>query len=124
MGKLRNVRFEWYVLNEDRYCSDNTEGKIRPWNIFNNHRVNEDTKRLCDRYKRMHMTFNDFCEALRRIVMYEEWSRCEYEIMVGGLFDKEGDYKKIDCYSQVLPNLRILARYVLDTYYRGDVEIC
>lgn len=68
--------------------------------------------------------------------MHEEWSRCEYEICVADwpptFLNKEGkrisvyhgqDHEpidevkmdKIDCYSQVLPNADIFAKYVLLT---------
>lgn len=109
---MKKVNFEWYVLNEKR----NTH-EIVPYNIFNNVLVNERTNELCSKYKKNKMSFGDFTEELRRAIQWQEWSRCEYEIMVGGLFSDINDYRKIDCYQQALPNMKIIAKYVLEQYY-------
>lgn len=112
---MKQLQFEWYVLNENH----NTH-EIVPYNIFNNIRVNERTNELCSKYKKDKMDFKDFVEELRRIIQWQEWSRCEYEIMVGSLF---GDtLEKIDCYQQALPNMKIIAKYVLEEYY-PDMKI-
>lgn len=103
--------FRWYVMNE---CSN---GKIKPWNIFNNIRVQEETEKLCKKYKKEKMSFDDFKEELRKIIQWQEWSRVEYEIIVSSVFAKDGKGQKIDVYEQVLPNLDALARTVLKTYY-------
>lgn len=108
---MKQLQFEWYVLNENL----NRNREIVPFNIFNNIRVNERTNELCVKYKRDKMTFEDFTEELRKIIMWQEWSRCEYEILVGSLF---GDtQQKIDCYQQALPNMKIIAKHVLEQYY-------
>ena len=110
---MRKVDFEWYVMNDDF-----NKKEIAPYNIFNNRYIFEETNKLCVKYKRNKMNFEDFTEELRRIIMYELWSRCQYEIIVSSLFDKnEETFKKIDCYEQVLPNIKILAKYVLEEYY-------
>ncbi len=119
----KNVRFEWYVLNEERGRAEKPEfdsypytgGNIKPYNIFDNVHVYESTVKLCEDFKKKTMTLNEFTEELRKIVMWQEWARCEYEICVCGLFEEEGH--KIDCYQQMLPNLKIMAKYVLQTYY-------
>lgn len=117
----KKTMFEWYVLNNSWYDTKKFEGypytggKIKPFNIFANGPLLEETRKLCDRYKRYNMSFDDFVEELRSLVLWQEWARCEYEILVGDLFD--GKQYKIDCYQQVLPNIRILAKYVLQTYY-------
>lgn len=111
---MKQLKFEWYVLNENF----NRNHSIEPYNIFNNIRVNEGTNALCVKYKRDKMKFEDFVEELRKIIMWQEWSRCEYEIVVGSLFaHEEKDLKKIDCYQQALPNMKIIAKYVLEEYY-------
>lgn len=111
---MKKLKFEWYVLNE----SFNHNRSIEPYNIFNNIRVNDETNALCIKYKRDKMTFEDFTEELRKIIMWQEWGRCEYEIVVGSLFAyEEKDLKKIDCYQQALPNIKIIAKYVLEEYY-------
>lgn len=109
---MKQLKFEWYVLN------DNFNRKeIVPFNIFNNITVNQRTNKLCSRYKTHKMSFEDFTEQLRRIIMCEEWSRCEYEILVNGMFSDEDRVQKIDCYAQALPNIKIIAKYVLEEYY-------
>lgn len=109
---MKQLKFEWYVLN------DNFNRKeIVPFNIFNNITVNQRTNKLCSQYKTHKMSFEDFTEQLRRIIMCEEWSRCEYEILVNGMFSDEDKVQKIDCYAQALPNIKIIAKYVLEEYY-------
>ena len=110
---MKNLQFEWYVLNENL----NRNREIVPYNIFNNIRVNERTNELCVKYKRDKMTFEDFTEELRKIIMWQEWSRCEYEIAVRSMFSDDDNWQKIDCYAQALPNIRVIARYVLEEYY-------
>lgn len=110
---MKKLKFEWYVMNENH----NTK-EIKPYNIFNNYIVNDRANELCREYKSKKLTFEEFTEQLRRTIMYQEWSRCEYEIVVSSLFDEEHKTDtKIDCYEQVLPNIKILAKYVLEEYY-------
>lgn len=110
---MKKLKFEWYVLNENH----NTR-KIEPFNIFRNIHVYDGVNALCVKYKRDKMSFEDFTEELRKIIMWQEWSRCEYEIEARSLFDNEGNTAaKIDCYEQALPNIKIIAKYVLEEYY-------
>jgi hypothetical protein len=51
-------------------------------------------------------------ECIKNWAMYHFWSRSEYEIMVGDLFCKEENMRKIDAYRQVLMNLDRLAEYI------------
>lgn len=121
----RKVNFEWYVLNEETYANGkfneypySKTKKIKPFNIFRNSSVYESTIRLCEEYEAGEMDFNDFVEELRRIIQWQEWARCEYEIYVCGrhTIKDENDLEKIDCYMQALPNIEIISRYVLYTY--------
>lgn len=109
---MKQVNFEWYVLNENH----NTH-EIVPYNIFNNICVNERTNELCSKYKKDKMSFKHFTEGLRRIIQWQEWSRCEYEIAVRSMFGDDDNWQKIDCYAQALPNIKIIAKYVLEQYY-------
>lgn len=115
---LKQKKFEWYVLNENfnRNC------EIVPYNIFNNIRVNESTNKLCAEYKSEDMSFDEFVKKLDRIIKWQEWGRCEYEIQVNSLFGDEDSWKKIDCYQQAAPNMKIIAKYVLEEYY-PDLKI-
>ena len=113
---MKKLKFEWYVLNENF----NKGHAIEPYNIFNNIRVGEEANKLCVQYKRNNMSFEAFTEELRKILMWQEWGRCEYEIAAKSLFCDE--WQKIDCYQQALPNIKILAKYVLEEYY-PDLKI-
>lgn len=107
------VAFEYWVLN----YNFNTKS-IEYYNIFDNISVLECTNDLCKQYKRKKMTFNEFMEELRKTIAWQEWSRVEYEISVGAPF--EDDCKKLekwDAYQQALPNIRLIAKYVLEKYY-------
>lgn len=108
---MKKLYFEWYVLNQDR----NTK-EIKKYNIFNNIHVLDGANELCVKYKRNKMTFDEFVEELRSIIMWQEWSRCEYEIAVGSWIG-ESELQRTDCYEQALPNMRIIAKYVLEEYY-------
>ena len=110
---MKQLQFEWYVLNENL----NRNREIVPYNIFNNIRVNERTNELCVKYKRDKMTFEYFTEELRRIIQWQEWSRCEYEIAVRSMCGDDDNWQKIDCYAQALPNIKVIAKYVLEEYY-------
>lgn len=115
-----DVNFEWYVLNEERGKTPfdvypYTGGKVKPFNIFRNYHVYKSTIELCEEFKETNMSLDDFTEKLRKNIMWQEWGRCEYEICVGTHFSDET--KVIDCYQQILPNIKTLAKYVLQTYY-------
>lgn len=122
---MKEPKFEWYVMNTYLGCPRDKRfndfpypgGNVGPYNIFNNIRVHEETIRLCKKFKTERMTFKDFTEKLRSIIQWQEWSRCEYEILVAGMFEPVENFKKTDCYTQALPNMPIIARYVLQTYY-------
>lgn len=119
------VQFKWYVLNETRYGEEqfnhypySQKNKIRPWNIFNNWVLNESVNKLCEEFhNNKKMSFDEFKERLRRELQYYLWSKVEYEIVVGEMFEKDiNNFSKIDCYTQVLPNLDMLAREVILQY--------
>lgn len=141
---MKKLKFEWYVLNGTGvFNRDDNSSRIKPYNIFSNIYVNNETNKLCTKYKKKKsdgtiMTFDEFVDELMYIIMYEEWARTEYEICVADwppvYRGKEGkripvyynqehepidsvDMWKIDCYSQALPNIRIIAKYVLEEYY-------
>ena len=102
---------KWYVLNYSW-----NDKKIKPFNIFNSVRF---CKALNKSLKNF-VTMDKFKEELKSDLMYAFWSKREYEISVGDLC--EGDickYQKIDDYEQVLPNLDILAEYIIECHNTG-----
>lgn len=100
-------KMKWYVLNHNF-----NEDTVEMFNIFNSVRFSEGLEKLLNNY----VTFDNFVENLEKELMYAFWSKSEYEIMVGGLFSKENKYQKIDIYDQVKPNVRALAKYIIDVY--------
>ena len=93
------MQFEYYVLN----YNSNTK-KIEPFNIFRNCYVQEYTEKAVRKYLRSPKNykydsffkdeesvygFDGLCKRFEQILRHEEWSRCEYEIAVGGIFITE-----------------------------------
>lgn len=93
------MQFEYYVLN----YNPNTK-KIEPFNIFRNCYVQEYTEKAIKKYLRSPKNykydsffkdeesvygFDGLCKRFEQILRHEEWSRCEYEIAVGGIFITE-----------------------------------
>ena len=102
---------KWYVLNYSW-----NDKMVKPFNIFHSVRF---CKALNKSLKEF-VTMDKFKEELKSDLMYAFWSKREYEISVGDLC--EGDiakYQKIDVYSQVLPNLDILAEYIIECHNSG-----
>lgn len=119
------MTFEYYVLNEDF-----NKRKIKPFNIFRNVWVNNKTLKAVKKYIRAPSKFKfeswnseerfygfeAFVKELDQIIKCEEWSRCEYEILVNGMFSDEDRVQKIDCYEQCKPNMEMIAREVIYQY--------
>ena len=120
-----NIKFEYYVMNDNF-----NKHHVEPFNIFSNHRVNTETVKAVKRYLRNPSKFSckyyiqvdticgfdAFVKELGIIIACEEWARCEYEIMVNGLFSDDDCVQKIDCYSQCKPNMAMIAREVIWQY--------
>lgn len=115
---MRKYNFEWHVLNEN----PNTK-KIEPFNIFDNIRLYEATVELCDKWREStDMPWEDFIEELRKLIQWQEWSRCEYEIMVAPLWgDDKSKWKKIDCYAQAELNIDKVAGFVISEYMAKNI---
>ena len=102
------MELEWFVLNYDF-----NRRKIENYNIFRNFYFIENVKKLLEE----HLTFEDFIIQLDKKLRYSFWSKREYEISVGDAFEENlNKYEKIDVYSQVKPNIKILAKYIIDNY--------
>lgn len=93
------MQFEYYVLNYNPNAK-----KIEPFNIFRNCYVQEYTEKAIKKYLRNPKNykydsffkdeesvygFDGLCKRFEQILRHEEWSRCEYEIAVGGIFITE-----------------------------------
>ena len=101
---MEKVNLEFYVLNYDF-----NRKKVVNFNIFSNYYVYDETIKAVKEYLRKRMSYEDLTERIRQVIMYEEWARCEYEIMVGDLFeDDPTKFEKWDCYAQALPNIKLI----------------
>lgn len=95
---------KWYVL-----IHDFNKDEIRKFNIFDSSNFTEWTEVAIKKYE----SFKGFKDDLKGALFYAFCSKCEYEIICRGLVSREDNEFKIDVYEQVLPNLDILARYII-----------
>ena len=119
------MQFEYYVLN----CNPNTKN-IEPFNIFRNCYVQEYTEKAIKKYLRSPKNykyekygedtlygFEGLCKEIERIIQWQEWSRCEYEISVGDAFEKDcNKLEKWDCYGKCIANIPMITREVIWQY--------
>ena len=99
-------KLKWYVIYHD-FNND----KIESFNIFHSSNFRDGVEKELKKYT----DFESFKKEIKNWLMYSFWSKSEYEIICSGLFEKSEQYK-IDIYYQVLPNLDILANYIIDEY--------
>lgn len=121
-------KFEYYVLNYDH-----NKKEIVNYNIFNNFYLNQKANELIEKYynlknknkytskdffeNKVYHGFEALCYDIKRFIMYEEWSRFEYEIAVGPIFEDNFEhFQKIDCYFQAKPNIPMIVRELLYQY--------
>ena len=95
---------KWYVLIHNF----NTD-EIMRFNIFDSMNFTKYAERAIKKY----INYETFKEDVRGALFYAFCSKAEYEIICKGLVSKEDNEFKIDVYKQVLPNLDILARYII-----------
>ena len=98
-------KLEWYVINYDF-----NRKEMEDFNIFRSVRFTEGVENLL----KENLSFDEFVERLEKELMYAFWSKVEYEVMIGDVFGTIE--RKVDIYSQVKPNVRLLAKYILDNY--------
>ena len=161
------MQFEYYVLNYDT-----NKKKVENFNIFRNCLVQEHTEKAVRKYLRNPKNYkyvvqhkNDFlgreeivvygfdglCKRFEQILRNEEWSRCEYEIAVGGIFitelsdiirevergeiavedmyeeiqkknDRNSKLEKWDCFQQTQKNIPMIMRECIRQYKKQKKE--
>lgn len=125
------MKFEFYVLNYD------FNGKrVENFNIFNNISLNNAVEKEVRKYLRSPKKycyiqhgllpvgirnciygFDGLCEKIKSLIIWQEWSRREYEISVGDAFEDDlNKFEKWDCYKQCEPNMAIITREVIWQY--------
>ena len=101
---IEKYNLQWYALRHDF-----NEDKVEAFNIFNSINFNY----WCEKAIKDYKDYKQFKEDLRGALFYAFGSKVEYEIICAGVVAKHGNEFKIDIYEQVLPNLDILAKYIL-----------
>lgn len=100
------IGLEWYVLRYDINKND-----LVHFNIFNYWKlVDAIDKQLSENFD-----YDDFVEFLKSELMYIFHARSQNEIAVGDIIEPY-NLKKIDIYDQLIPNIEILADYIMDTW--------
>ena len=101
---------EWYVLNYNFNLK-----KIEPINIFNYGNLLEEIKEIYKEYIERKEDIEFFENKINSQLLYYFWSKREYEISVGDLFEKDLEkYEKIDVYYQVKMNFKVFIEYLLN----------
>lgn len=111
---MSEPNFEFYVVNYDF----NT-GKCEMYNIFRNIHVYESSLKEVKKHLRNKTKYPyiRFCEEIRKIIMWQEWGRIQYEISVGKPFAESiNDLRKIDCYFQAQPNIEVICDMLIKRY--------
>lgn len=100
--KVKNSNLEWYVLKYDFNSNE----------IVNYNVMIGLAEKLHKKVKKKEVydkkTLKEF---LQREFMSQYWARCEYEILVSGLFNKS-EKEKIDIWRQLEMNLDNIVEYV------------
>ena len=108
--RTANKKLEFYVLRFDF----NTN-QIQPFNIFRD----DFTNRLKKEYKNGKIKCKSDLKELIQKWCLEYRGRTEYEIFIGDAFCNKEEYKKIDCYEQLMMNIDIITNYVNEKYDIG-----
>lgn len=103
--KIKNVNLEWYAMRWD----SNKKAVVKINVLF---KMEEDIAKVVR--KKEIKNREDLRFWLKNRLMYYFWCKSEMEIAVGGLFMKSmDDFKKVDVWSQIEPNLDRIVDYVI-----------
>ena len=102
MGKT----LEWNV-----YVSEFNGREIVIHNVFDHRRLMDDLKKAARKYKDTER--EEFCEQMRKDLMYYYWSKCEWEVIIDHWphSDRLND-RKVDVYEQIRLNWEPFCDYV------------
>lgn len=96
----------WKTLNWD-----SNKRKVVNYEVFGKHYEEELRKARKNKKFTDRESLKDY---LKRDFQYHYWSRCEYEMMIGGLSEKFDIPEKIDVYRQLEMNLDRITDYVIE----------
>ena len=99
-----------YGLVWNVYVHDINSGEIKVHNVFYHSRFYDD---VVDSFSKCKGDKDTFLKGLKMDLMYYYWSKFEWEVNIGPLFEhyKDEECKKIDVYQQVINNWDIFAEY-------------
>lgn len=105
--RIKNKKLIWNVMLHD-FNSD----KIKVYNVFSE----SFKENLYKEYRKKKINNKiELKEYIKSKMMYQYWSRSEYEIVVGGLHSKYPEkFEKLDVYYQLEMNLDHIVDYVND----------
>ena len=83
--------------------------KIEVYNIFDHYSFFEECKKIAKKYKNDKATFVD---EIRHSLMYYYWSKCEWEITIGGFPREDKGIIKEDVFDQVMLNWDSFIEYL------------
>lgn len=103
---MDNTKLTWNV-----YVGHFNRRTIEIFNIFNHSRFLEDIKKIARAYKDTQR--EEFCEHMRKELLYYFWSKCEWEVIIDH-WPPKADFhdKKVDVYEQVRLNWEPFCDYV------------
>ena len=105
---MRKLNLTWNVLLYDFNIMEPIT-----YNIFNNHRVHEDTPKLLKQCKDK----KEFKDEFRDLLRWQFWGRCQYEMILSSWPPSEKDKTyKLDVYEQCMLNFDRLCDYIYAEY--------
>lgn len=105
--KIKNKKLEWNVL-----VADSNAKKIKNYNVLDDELIERLHKAIVK--KKTITNYKELKEDVKKWCMYYYWSKCEFEIGVGGMFAKYPDeYEKIDAFRQIEMNLDRMCEYII-----------
>lgn len=104
------MNLEWNVWRDELNAN-----KIEAFNVFNHCSFRRAVLDIFN--KPIHM--DEFEEMIDKEAMYYFWCKTEYEVMIGGLFERR-QKTKIDIYSQLKLNWDRFIDYLWNEYIKED----
>jgi len=94
----------WNIMIEDF----NHGHKIIAYNIFNHASFLHDIRKINFEIEDR----EEFFKEILHVLQYYFWAKCEYEVLVGSMFDNT--FRKIDGWDQIQLNLPSFKEFILD----------
>lgn len=85
------------------------QDKYEAINIFDYEILKNELNKIAKLRTNKRPTFDEFSERIRKVVMYQFWSRCEYEIIISSWVGRHWE-NKVDVYDQVRLNWDIFIK--------------